>query len=60
MANALARSLVVPPHRPGGQAQFIPAAVAHGPDHVLADLMPWALERIERPLTVRDPPARPG
>ena len=26
VANALARSLVVPPHRPGGQAQFIPAA----------------------------------
>jgi AraC family transcriptional activator FtrA len=54
VANALARSLVVPPHRPGGQAQFIPAAVAHGPNHVLADLMPWALQRIEHPLTVRD------
>lgn len=54
VANALARSLVVPPHRPGGQAQFIPAAVAHGRNHVLADLLPWALERLERPLTVRD------
>lgn len=54
VANALARSLVVPPHRPGGQAQFIPAAVAHGRNHVLADLLPWALERLEQPLTVRD------
>jgi len=54
VANALARSLVVPPHRPGGQAQFIPAAVGHGRDHVLADLMAWALERLEHPLTVRD------
>src|SRR5689334_13810843 len=36
VANALARTLVVPPHRPGGQAQFIPAPVAHGRDHVLA------------------------
>jgi len=54
VANALARTLVVPPHRPGGQAQFIPAAVAHGPDHALADLLPWALQRIEQPLTVRD------
>jgi AraC family transcriptional regulator, transcriptional activator FtrA len=54
VANALARTLVVPPHRLGGQAQFIPAAVAHGPNHVLADLLPWALERIEHPLTVRD------
>lgn len=54
VANALARSLVVPPHRPGGQAQFIPAAVAHGRNHVLADLMAWTLERLDRPLTVRD------
>jgi len=54
VANALARSLVVPPHRPGGQAQFIPAAVAHGRNHVLADLLPWALQHIEHPLTVHD------
>jgi transcriptional regulator GlxA family with amidase domain len=54
VANALARSLVVPPHRPGGQAQFIPAAVAHGRNNVLSDLMAWALERLELPLTVRD------
>jgi AraC family transcriptional regulator, transcriptional activator FtrA len=54
VANALARSLVVPPHRPGGQAQFIPAAVAHGRNNVLADLMAWTLERLEHPLTVQD------
>jgi transcriptional regulator GlxA family with amidase domain len=54
VANALARRLVVPPHRPGGQAQFIPAAVAHGRNNVLSDLMAWALERLEQPLTVRD------
>ncbi len=54
MANTPARSLVVPPHRPAGQAQFIPAAVAHGRNHILADLLPWALDRIEHPLTVRD------
>jgi AraC family transcriptional activator FtrA len=45
---------VVPPHRPGGQAQFIPAAVAHGAGHVLGDVLPWALERLDRPTTVRD------
>lgn len=54
VANALARSLVVPPHRPGGQAQFIRAAVAHGRNNVLADLMAWTLERLEHPLTVQD------
>jgi AraC family transcriptional regulator, transcriptional activator FtrA len=54
VANALARSLVVPPHRPGGQAQFIPAAVGIGDAGGLADVMAWALERLDRPLTVRD------
>jgi AraC family transcriptional regulator, transcriptional activator FtrA len=54
VANALARSLVVPPHRPGGQAQFIPAAVAHGRNNFLAGLMAWALARLEHPLTVRE------
>ncbi|GIM83561.1 hypothetical protein Aco04nite_87170 [Winogradskya consettensis] len=54
VANTLARTLVVPPHRPGGQAQFIPAAVAHGAGHVLGDVLPWALDRLDRPTTVRD------
>jgi AraC family transcriptional activator FtrA len=60
VANALARTLVVPPHRQGGQAQFIPAAVGHGPDHVLAELLPWALERVASPLTVRELARRAG
>ncbi len=60
VANALARTLVVPPHRPGGQAQYIPAAVGHGPNHVLAELLPWVLERVEHPLSVRDLARRAG
>ncbi|MFD3475271.1 helix-turn-helix domain-containing protein [Streptomyces sp. NPDC058695] len=54
VANALARHLVTPPHRDGGQAQFIPAPVTHGRDHPLADLLPWVLARIDQPLTVED------
>jgi AraC family transcriptional regulator, transcriptional activator FtrA len=54
VANDLARRLVVAPHRPGGQAQFIPAPVANGRDHPLAGLLPWALARLDRPLTVED------
>ncbi|MDN3358886.1 helix-turn-helix domain-containing protein [Actinomadura sp. DC4] len=54
VANDLARRLVVPPHRSGGQAQFIPAPVAGPRDHPLADLIPWALARLDRPLTVED------
>ncbi|AGZ43521.1 helix-turn-helix domain-containing protein [Actinoplanes friuliensis] len=60
VANALARSLVVPPHRQGGQAQYIPAAVSHGPDHALAGLLPWALEHVAEPLTVTDLARRAG
>ncbi|MEV6303267.1 helix-turn-helix domain-containing protein [Actinoplanes sp. NPDC051861] len=54
VANSLARTLVIPPHRDGGQAQFIPAAVTHGRNHVLAGLLPWVLERLDQPLTVTD------
>ncbi|MEU8080638.1 helix-turn-helix domain-containing protein [Catellatospora citrea] len=54
VANAVARRLVVPPHRAGGQAQFVTTPVPARDDHPLADLLPWALERLDRPLTVED------
>jgi AraC family transcriptional regulator, transcriptional activator FtrA len=54
VANALARRLVVPPQRAGGQAQFIPAPVSHGREHPLAELFPWVTERLDQPLTVED------
>ncbi len=54
VANALARTLVVPPHRLGGQAQYIPAPVSHGTDHPLTELLAWATARLDRPLTVAE------
>jgi AraC family transcriptional regulator, transcriptional activator FtrA len=54
VANALARTLVVPPHRLGGQAQYVPAPVAHGRDDTLAGLLAWAAARLDQPLTVPD------
>lgn len=54
VANAVARRLVVPPHRAGGQAQFVTTPVPARDDHPLADLLPWAMERLDRPLTVED------
>jgi len=52
-ANTLARRLVVPPHRAGGQAQFITAPAP--PDgHHLQDLMHWATTHLHEPLTVKD------
>ncbi|MFF7309786.1 helix-turn-helix domain-containing protein [Streptomyces sp. NPDC008137] len=54
IANAVARRLVVPPHRAGGQAQFVAAPVPTRDDHPLAALLPWALERLDQQLTVED------
>ncbi|MFG2822971.1 helix-turn-helix domain-containing protein [Kitasatospora sp. NPDC048365] len=61
VANAVARRLVVPPHRDGGQAQFVTTPVP-APDrqHPLAELFPWIMERLDRPLTVEDLARRAG
>lgn len=53
-ANAIARRLVVPPHRAGGQAQFVTTPVPSRDDHPLAALLPWITSRLDRPLTVED------
>ncbi|MEY9845398.1 AraC family transcriptional activator FtrA [Streptacidiphilus sp. BW17] len=53
-ANAVARRLVVPPHRDGGQAQFVTSPMPPPGNHPLADLLPWAIERLDQPLTVED------
>jgi AraC family transcriptional regulator, transcriptional activator FtrA len=53
VANAVARRLVLPPHREGGQAQFIEAAVRPVPeDDGVARSLDWALENLGRPISV--------
>jgi len=52
IANAVARRLVVPPHRAGGQAQFVTTPVPAQDNHALADLLAWVTERLDQPLTV--------
>ncbi|WP_422735682.1 helix-turn-helix domain-containing protein [Micromonospora sp. WMMD729] len=54
VANIVARRLVVPPHRAGGQAQFVTTPVPVRDDHPLADLIPWVMSRLDQPLTVED------
>lgn len=54
VANEVARRLVMPPHRDGGQAQFIPALISNGKDQLLDILLPWVTERLHQPLTVAD------
>jgi AraC family transcriptional activator FtrA len=53
VANDLARRLVAAPHRQGGQAQYIPAPVPD--EHAgLGPLLAWALDHLDRPLSVAD------
>jgi transcriptional regulator GlxA family with amidase domain len=54
VANAVARMLVVPPHRAGGQAQFIATPVPEPDEHWLTQLFGWVVERLDQPLTVED------
>lgn len=54
VANTVARRLVVPPHRDGGQAQFVSTPVPAADGGPLGELLPWALERLDQPLTVTD------
>ncbi|WP_149261896.1 helix-turn-helix domain-containing protein [Actinomadura sp. K4S16] len=52
VASALAKRLVMPAHRPGGQAQFIDAAVPLADADEMGPLLDWARERLHEPLTV--------
>jgi transcriptional regulator GlxA family with amidase domain len=54
VANTVARRLVVPPHRSGGQAQFVATPMQVTGDHKLAQLLAWVQERLDQPLTVTD------
>jgi transcriptional regulator GlxA family with amidase domain len=58
-ANRLARLLVAPPHREGGQAQFIEAPLG-GADGSLSSTRAWALDHLEEPISVRDLARRSG
>ncbi|MBO2453487.1 helix-turn-helix domain-containing protein [Actinomadura barringtoniae] len=55
VANAVARRLVIPPHREGGQAQFVEAAVTEpATDDAIARAMAWSLDHLAEPITVAD------
>lgn len=55
VANAVARQMVVPPHRDGGQAQYVPVLVDEpGNPGGLAALHQWTLEHLHEPIRVDD------
>jgi transcriptional regulator GlxA family with amidase domain len=59
LANEIARALVVPPHRDGGQAQYITAPVPAGGDSQrLSDTISWARANLDRKLSVSQLAAR--
>ena len=63
IATAMARRMVVPPHRDGGQAQYVEAplprtAVGDAANESLDPLLSWVVEHLDQPITVDDLAAR--
>ncbi|WP_328953348.1 GlxA family transcriptional regulator [Kitasatospora purpeofusca] len=55
VANHIARDMVLPSHRDGGQAQYLAAPVPEdGEDERLAELLGWARANLHRPLPVAE------
>jgi transcriptional regulator GlxA family with amidase domain len=53
VATKLARRMVVPPHRDGGQAQYVETPLPKAPDApTLEPLLAWLIEHLDRPVDV--------
>jgi transcriptional regulator GlxA family with amidase domain len=53
-ANRVARACVVPPHRDGGQAQYVDHPMPGSPESSTAATRAWALDRLDTALTLAD------
>ncbi len=54
IANHVARRCVVPPHRDGGQAQFVDEPVTAAANDLFSDTLTWVLEHLNEPVTIED------
>lgn len=54
IANEIARRLVMPPHREGGQAQYVREPMPSAGTGGLAPLMQWAQSHLDKTLQVED------
>lgn len=54
IANQVARRLVVPPHRDGGQSQYVQAPMRDDAPESLAPVMDWAMRRLNTPIAIAD------
>ncbi|WP_329455738.1 GlxA family transcriptional regulator [Streptomyces sp. NBC_01497] len=52
VANAIARRMVVPPHRDGGQAQFIERPVPRNSCDTVGGVLAWMERHLDREITV--------
>jgi AraC family transcriptional activator FtrA len=52
IANRVARRLIVPPQREGGQSQYIPAPVRSDARHGLSRVLEWVDRHLREPLSV--------
>jgi transcriptional regulator GlxA family with amidase domain len=52
VANAIARRMVVPPHRDGGQAQYVERPVAEPDCDTLSEVIEWMQRNLDRAVTV--------
>ncbi|WBB78849.1 helix-turn-helix domain-containing protein [Micromonospora sp. WMMD882] len=61
VATRLARRMVMPPHRDGGQAQYVEAPIPQAPEAAtLEPVLSWLMGHLDRPLTVDELAARAG
>jgi transcriptional regulator GlxA family with amidase domain len=51
-ANGIARRMVIPPHRDGGQAQYVTTPLTATAAQSLSPVMDWALARLDEDLNV--------
>lgn len=54
VANAIARRMVVPPHRDGGQRQFVAAPVPRCSDDGFGAILAWMVENLDADIAVDD------
>lgn len=60
IANRVAQRLVVPPHREGGQAQYIPQPVRKAEGDALASVFAWAQHHLDQDLAIDRLASRAG
>ncbi|MFI2346943.1 helix-turn-helix domain-containing protein [Streptomyces sp. NPDC019443] len=58
VANQIARRMVVPPHRDGGQAQYIQRPLPRTPGDTVGDVLSWMERHLDREMTVEQLAAR--